>query len=132
VLTFVHRPPLTDRQFKVYRFVLNRIAAGACPTIRELMVRFNFTSPNGALSHLKALVKKGYLARGGRSRSRAYRLAGAVLVPVVAQDLPLALDAFAAGAGDDTRRMFALMEVNRLTGPHEDDSEPTLEPQGAL
>lgn len=64
---------LTDRQREVYEFITRRIEEqGYPPTIREIGEEMGIRSTNGVNDHLKALEKKGYLAREGL-KSRALR-----------------------------------------------------------
>lgn len=61
-MTALSRPPLTDRQRDVRDFIREfRTANGYCPSVREVMRRFGFDSPNGAMSHLIPLRRKGYI-----------------------------------------------------------------------
>jgi repressor LexA len=55
---------LTDRQLEVLRFIARQIdECGYPPTIREIGEALDIRSTNGVNDHLKALEKKGYLAR---------------------------------------------------------------------
>ncbi|MDD3469255.1 MAG: transcriptional repressor LexA [Thermoguttaceae bacterium] len=64
----------TDRQQELYNFIKEQIyKRGYGPTVRELCDHFEIRSPNGAVSHLKALQKKGYIERLP-NMSRAIRL----------------------------------------------------------
>ena len=50
---------LTKRQQEVFDFIRELIIyRGYGPTIREICEEFGFASPNGAMGHLRALVKK--------------------------------------------------------------------------
>ena len=58
------RPPLTARQ----RAVLATIRAyirehGYPPAVREIAAAFGFQSAQGVIDHLRALERKGYIAR---------------------------------------------------------------------
>lgn len=67
------RDELTDRQKEVLEFISESIAArGYPPTLREIGERMGIRSTNGVNDHLKALEKKGYLAREDL-KSRALR-----------------------------------------------------------
>jgi len=67
------RDELTDRQKEVLDFIQESIAArGYPPTLREIGERMGIRSTNGVNDHLKALEKKGYLAREDL-KSRALR-----------------------------------------------------------
>jgi repressor LexA len=55
---------LTDRQLEVLRFIVRQIEElGYPPTIREIGEALDIRSTNGVNDHLKALERKGYLAR---------------------------------------------------------------------
>lgn len=55
---------LTDRQLEVLRFIARQIEeAGYPPTIREIGEALDIRSTNGVNDHLKALERKGFLAR---------------------------------------------------------------------
>jgi repressor LexA len=70
------RSTLTDRQRQVLDFISNSITdRGYPPTLREIGERLGIRSTNGVNDHLKALEKKGYLAREDL-KSRALRPIG--------------------------------------------------------
>ncbi|HEY5312166.1 MAG TPA: transcriptional repressor LexA [Pirellulales bacterium] len=94
---------LTARQREVYEFIRDKIRnRGYGPTVREIGVQFDISSPNGVMCHLKALEKKGLITREpnmsraimlsteGPERSSGLPLAGqiaaGVLHEAVAQD----------------------------------------------
>jgi repressor LexA len=62
---------LTERQIKVLRFIERTVAvSGYPPTIREIGNEFGIKSTNGVNDHLRALMRKGYLAKEpGKSRT---------------------------------------------------------------
>ena len=63
--------PLTDRQEEILEYIQRYISAqGYPPTIREIGTAFGIRSTNGVNDHLKALERKGYVARG-ELKSRA-------------------------------------------------------------
>ena len=65
---------LTERQRLVYEFIRDKIVnRGYGPTVREIGERFNISSPNGVMCHLKALEKKGLISRSP-NKSRAIEL----------------------------------------------------------
>ena len=65
---------LTKKQKLVYEFVRDKIRnRGYGPTVREIGDHFKIRSPNGVMCHLKALEKKGFIARE-KNRSRAIHL----------------------------------------------------------
>src|SRR6185295_9718606 len=67
------RGQLTDRQKEVLEFISESIGSrGYPPTLREIGERMGIKSTNGVNDHLKALEKKGYLAREDL-KSRALR-----------------------------------------------------------
>jgi repressor LexA len=64
---------LTPKQKRIYDFICQRIEErGYPPTIRDIGTAFDIKSPNGVMCHLKALEKKGHIARDGKS-ARAIR-----------------------------------------------------------
>jgi repressor LexA len=64
---------LTSKQQKIYDFICKRIDDwGYPPTIRDIGTAFDIRSPNGVMCHLKALEKKGFIVRDGKS-ARAIR-----------------------------------------------------------
>ena len=63
--------PLTERQRKIFDFILSNISKfGYPPTIPEIQEKFSFKSPNAVQDHLEALERKGYISR------RAYKSRG--------------------------------------------------------
>ena len=67
---------LTPRQSEILGFITASIAErGFPPTLREIGKNFGIRSTNGVNDHLKALEKKGYLAREDL-KSRAMRPVG--------------------------------------------------------
>lgn len=61
-MTTIAQAPLTERQREILAWVDAYIRdKGYSPTVRELCVAFRFKSPNGAMSHLTPLRKKGRL-----------------------------------------------------------------------
>jgi len=78
---------LTDRQRGVYEFIKDKIQnRGYGPTVREIGEKFDISSPNGVMCHLKALEKKGLIIREP-NMSRAIQLA---MEPATERGLPLA------------------------------------------
>jgi repressor LexA len=66
--------PLTDRQEEILQYIQRYIEEqGYPPTIREIGQAFGIRSTNGVNDHLKALERKGYVARG-ELKSRALTL----------------------------------------------------------
>lgn len=65
---------LTDKQRKVYDFIREKIhGRGYGPTVREIGEKFEISSPNGVMCHLRALEKKGLIKRSP-NKSRAIEL----------------------------------------------------------
>jgi len=65
---------LTSRQREVYEFIREKIRhRGYGPTVREIGLAFDISSPNGVMCHLKALEKKGLITREP-NMSRAIQL----------------------------------------------------------
>lgn len=65
---------LTPRQQEIYEFISRKIdTRGYPPTIRDIGNAFEIKSPNGVMCHLKALEKKGFITRQGKS-ARAIQL----------------------------------------------------------
>ncbi|MBM80422.1 MAG: hypothetical protein CMJ78_07490 [Planctomycetaceae bacterium] len=68
---------LTPRQREIYDYIRERIEAdGFPPAVREIGEVFGITSPNGVMTHLKALEKKGLIERDSHA-ARAIRLVDA-------------------------------------------------------
>jgi len=56
--------PLTDRQSKIFDFILSNITRFGYPlTIPEVQEKFSFKSPNAVQDYLEALERKGYISR---------------------------------------------------------------------
>lgn len=73
------RPPLTKTQRAILAFWLDHFRAHQrFPAVREACEKFKIASPNGVVSHLKALEKKGYLQRnkGEKALARSYTVPG--------------------------------------------------------
>lgn len=65
---------LTRRQREILDFINRKIESrGFPPTIRDIGTAFEIKSPNGVMCHLKALEKKGFINRQGKS-ARAIQL----------------------------------------------------------
>ena len=62
---------LTARQQEIYEFIRDKIRTrGYGPTVREIGKEFGINSPNGVISHLKAMQEKGAIVRRpGMSRA---------------------------------------------------------------
>lgn len=75
---------LTERQRKVLEFITSYLEHhGYAPSIRDIARAFRIT-PRGAMIHLIALEKKGYISRSKKARSiKVLNMAEAVRLPVV-------------------------------------------------
>lgn len=108
---------LTDRQAEVLRAIYAHMGRhGIVPTVRQLAAVLGISSPNGVISHLKALEAKGYLAPrerlagvgiGGNNSPRMHtiRLRGVKMVPAIedtraGRRLAEALGVAGEGVGD--------------------------------
>ena len=61
-------PQLTTRQKSIYEFLSTTIREkGYAPSIPEIGQRFKIASTRGVFDHLKALEKKGYIKRIGKT-----------------------------------------------------------------
>jgi len=69
--TNTDRKPLTERQREILRWLSRHISDnGFSPTVREMCRAFKFSAPNGALCHLLALRRKGWIDwHDGKSRT---------------------------------------------------------------
>lgn len=93
------RGPLTPRQAEILAFIRScSVDRGYPPTIREIGERFGIGSPNGVVSHLKALATKGYIARGANV-SRGIRLVGDARLAAVPPEALSRLAEVAAAEG---------------------------------
>lgn len=65
--------PLTHRQAEILNFICDHILGyRSWPSLRQIMDRFALGSTNSAVSHLKAMVSKGYLDRRGDRLGAGY------------------------------------------------------------
>ena len=68
--TTQERPTLTVRQREVFDFIVDFADRhGYWASIRDIQVGIGAASPNGAMCHLVALRKKGYITWGERTAS---------------------------------------------------------------
>lgn len=64
--------PMTDTQSKIYDFILSFLSKEkTLPTHVDICERFDYSSPNAAHLHIKALTKKGWLEKGSDKSKRA-------------------------------------------------------------
>jgi len=69
--------PLTEKQQKVLDIINASIASRGCsPTIREITLQAGIQSPNGAICHIKALVRKGILDQPKAGVARSLNVKG--------------------------------------------------------
>lgn len=75
---------LTDRQKKVLDFIVSYVERhGYSPSIRDIARAFHIT-PRGAMMHLLALEKKGYISRSRKARSiKLLNMGEAMRLPIV-------------------------------------------------
>ncbi len=79
-----HMSALTNRQQQVLDFIRQKQETERLtPTMREISAHFGFTSPNAALTHVKALLAKGVL-KNLSGRARALQIVG----PATLKDRP--------------------------------------------
>lgn len=71
----MERPPLTEKQAKVYKIIVKYLAEGIPPTVRELCREAGIKSTSTAHGILAALEENGYITRNA-GNSRAIRLMG--------------------------------------------------------
>jgi len=67
------RTPPGETRERVFRYVRERLLAGAPPTVREVQEAFGFRAVQTAREHLEQLVAEGRLDKQA-GRSRGYRL----------------------------------------------------------
>lgn len=75
-------PVLTDTQQAVLDFMIRGLIADQrIPTTEDIKRHFGYRSGNAVSSHIRHLLKKGYLERrkNGRGGSSPYKIVGAVL-----------------------------------------------------
>lgn len=91
---------LSDRQLQILEYIKNRLQQdGVLPSYREIGDAMGIRSTNGVSDHIKALVRKGYLARVGGSGKAA--LARSMALTDLAQEALGSASARAPDAGDD-------------------------------
>jgi repressor LexA len=101
---------LTERQLEIYTFIQEMVAThNYGPTVRDIGKAFNILSPNGVMCHLRALEKKGFIVRKGRS-ARAIQLVDYVQ-PI--EGLPL-LGVVHAGYPTGTEEQAERLDLNGL------------------
>ena len=79
------RPTLSEKQLKVYNFLVKSISGGFPPTVREICNESGIKSTSTVHAILNVLEENGYIERDPRN-SRAIRIAGTATtaqVPVI-------------------------------------------------
>lgn len=76
---------LTARQLLILRYVAYCIRTGRPPTIRAIGEEFRIASPNGVMTHLRALERKGFIEIDPNT-ARGVRLAGVRFVQFEYED----------------------------------------------
>ena len=69
------RPSLTEKQNKVYRFLVKRVSSGIPPTVREICTATGIKSTSTVHAILNNLEENGYISRDARY-SRAIKIEG--------------------------------------------------------
>ena len=79
------RPPLTEKQEAVYKFLLKEMSGGIPPTVREIAAAAGIKSTSTVHAVLNALEEGGYISRNARN-SRAIKIENtseSAMVPLV-------------------------------------------------
>ena len=79
------RPPLTEKQEAVYKFLLKEMSGGIPPTVREIAAAAGIKSTSTVHAVLNALEEGGYISRSARN-SRAIKIENtseSAMVPLV-------------------------------------------------
>lgn len=79
------RPSLTEKQLRVYNFLVKALGNGIPPSVREICKETGIKSTSTVHSILSALEENGYIERDARN-SRSIRIAGTAAtaqVPVI-------------------------------------------------
>ncbi len=71
------RPSLSEKQLKVYNFLVKELGRGIPPSVREICSRTGIKSTSTVHGILGALEENGYIERDARN-SRSIRIAGSV------------------------------------------------------
>lgn len=66
------RTPLTERQKRVYVFIIDYFITNLHPPgLREIVKHFGWGSTQAADCHVRAMVKKGWLKKGASGQARS-------------------------------------------------------------
>lgn len=102
--------PLTDRQRDIWGWMIRHQRLwGMPPSLRQVMAAFGIGSPNGMSSHMRALVRKGYVRKtpGAQNTAYAHRCYRAVV--------PGGEPVTATRDGDSVRLLAGGVELARLS-----------------
>ena len=61
------KTPLTEKQEKVYRFLVEEMSSGFPPTVREICAATGIKSTSTVHAILNALEEEGYIVRDAKS-----------------------------------------------------------------
>ncbi len=110
-------PPLTDTQREILDFIRKTCElTGVPPSYREIQEHFGYKAVGTVQDHLKALVSKGFLEKGGGKGGKAKRARGLLpsgFRPEGVRQIPI-YGEIAAGPTRDS----AQIELGSLTLPH--------------
>lgn len=114
------RPTLTEKQLKVYNFLVQELGRGVPPSVREICTELGIKSTSTVHGILSALEENGYIERDARN-SRSIRIAGAsntAQVPVIGRvtaGQPILaveeIEDYIPYAASDSQGLFALRVV---------------------
>ena len=114
------RPTLTEKQLKVFNFLVKALSDGLPPTVREICNDTGIKSTSTVHAILSALEENGYIERDARN-SRAIRISGAAKaaqVPVIGRvtaGQPILaveeIEDYIPSATNDAEGLFALRVV---------------------
>lgn len=114
------RPALTEKQLKVYNFLVQELGRGVPPSVREICTELGIKSTSTVHGILSALEENGYIERDARN-SRSIRIAGAsntAQVPVIGRvtaGQPILaveeIEDYIPYAASDSQGLFALRVV---------------------
>ncbi len=73
-MSYAANGELTTRQKDILEFMREFMRTnGMSPSIREIASEFEISSPNGVMTHLKSMQKKGFLVHNESKLSRGWR-----------------------------------------------------------
>jgi repressor LexA len=110
---------LTAKQQHIYNYIRKHIEGkGYPPAIRDICDAFSISSPNGVMCHLKALEKKGYIARVTKHKNKQRAQARGITIPGVSAggfSLPLK-GVVAAGRAIEAEEADERLELRDMFG----------------